>query len=174
MSQLDDTFKAQKRAAAHRLSTPHMRALRKELLIARADVERMELAQASADLRYNVTHFSFLKFLMPGRSKRKASGSDGGWMSRLGALGGLFGGGGAGRSGPGLGVLLRQYPVISSLASLVLTKPVRTKLLRSAKPLLKWGGLGLLGWEAYRVYQQVKATPADPVAPEQAPIEPAP
>jgi Protein of unknown function (DUF3318) len=171
MSQDDDTFKARKRANAHRLSTPHMRALRKELLIARADVERMELAQASADLRYNVTHFSFLKFLMPGRGKRKAPGADGaGFMGRMA---GLFGGGGGasggGRGGPGLGLLLRQYPVISSLASLVLTKPVRSKLLRSAKPLLKWGGLGLLGWEAYRVYQQVKATPAQP---EQDPVEP--
>jgi hypothetical protein len=169
MSQHDDTFKAQKRANAHRLSTPHMRALRKELLIARADVERMELAQASADLRYNVTHFSFLKFLMPGRRKRSAAGTGGGLMSRLGDLTGMFGG--AARGAPGLGLLLRQYPVISSLASLVLAKPVRVKLMRSAKPLLKWGGLGLLGWEAYRVYQQVKSTPAEPV---QDPVEPAP
>jgi hypothetical protein len=166
MSQHDDTFKAQKRATAHRLSTPHMRALRKELLIARADVERMELAQASADLRYNVTHFSFLKFLMPGRGKRRAAGTGGGLMSRLGDL---FGG--AARGAPGLGLLLRQYPVISSLASLVLAKPVRVKLMRNAKPLLKWGGLGLLGWEAYRVYKQVKSTPAEPV---QDPVEPVP
>ena len=157
MIQHDDTFKAQKRANAHRLSTPHMRALRKELLLARADVERMELAQASADLRYNVTHFSVLKWMMPGRSGRKSS--DAGLMSRLG---GLFGGGGGARSGlSGIGMLLKQYPVISSLASLVLTKPVRQRLLRSAKPLLKWGGLGFLGWEAYRVWQQMKSGPTE-------------
>jgi Protein of unknown function (DUF3318) len=158
MSQHDDTFKAQKRANAHRLSTPHMRALRKELLIARADVERMELAQASADLRYNVTHFSILKWVMPGGSGRKSASA--GLLSRVG---GLFGGSGAsGRSGlSGIGMLLKQYPVVSSLASLVLTKPVRQRLLRSAKPLLKWGGLGLVGWEAYRVWQQMKSGPTE-------------
>ena len=157
MIQHDDTFKAQKRANAHRLSTPHMRALRKELLLARADVERMELAQASADLRYNVTHFSILKWVMPGRSGRSAGNA--GMMSRLT---GLFRGGGGARSGlSGIGMLLKQYPVISSLASLVLTKPVRQRLLRSAKPLLKWGGLGFLGWEAYRVWQQMKSGPTE-------------
>ena len=151
MSQNDDTFKAQKRTQAHKLSTPHMRALRKELLIARADVERMELAQASADLRHSVKNFSVLKFLVPGRSgkgwgKRAAAGSGVGGM-----LSGLLGGG-------NLTGLLKQYPVLSSLASLILTKPVRTKLLRSTKPVLKWGGLGLLAWEAYRVWKQMKAT----------------
>ena len=77
MSHYDDTFKAQKRATAHKLSTPHMRALRKELLIARADVERMELAQASADLRYKVSHFSVLNLLMPGRRKRGRAAAEG-------------------------------------------------------------------------------------------------
>jgi hypothetical protein len=154
MSQHDDTFKAQKRANAHKLSTPHMRALRKELLIARADVERMELAQASADLRYKVSHFSILNLLMPGRSKRGRGSSGGGFMSRISGLSGLF-------NSRGLGLLLKQYPVVGSLASLILAKPVRSRLLKSAKPLLKWGGLGLLGWEAYRVWQQMKSSPND-------------
>jgi hypothetical protein len=81
----------------------------------------------------------------------------------LSRVGGLFGGSGAsGRSGlSGIGMLLKQYPVVSSLASLVLTKPVRQRLLRSAKPLLKWGGLGLVGWEAYRVWQQMKSGPTE-------------
>jgi hypothetical protein len=154
MSHNDDTFKAQKRANAHKLSTPHMRALRKELLIARADVERMELAQASADLRYKVKHFSVLNLLMPGRGRRGRGTSGGGFMSRVSGLGGLFNTG-------TLSLLLKQYPVVGSLASLVLAKPVRTRLLASAKPLLKWGGLGFLGWEAYRVWQQMKSSPAN-------------
>ena len=157
MSHNDDTFKAQKRATAHKLSTRHMRALRKELLIARADVERMELAQASADLRYKVSHFSFLSLLIPGRGKRGRSPGGSGFMSRLGGLSGLF------NKGSGLGLLLKQYPIVSSLASLVLTKPVRTRLLRSAKPILKWGGLGLVGWEVYRVWQQMKSSPDEPL-----------
>src|SRR5229473_1945034 len=86
MSHNDDTFKVQKRANAHKLSTLHMRALRKELLIARADVERMELAQASADLRYKFRHFSVLSLLMPGRSKRGRGSSGGGLMSRISGL----------------------------------------------------------------------------------------
>lgn len=154
MSQTDDTFKAQKRANAHKLSTPHMRALRKELLIARADVERMELAQASADLRYKVKHFSVLNLIMPGRGKRGRTSGAGGFMNRMSGFGNLF-------SGGNLSLLFKQYPVVGSIASLVLTKPVRTRLLSSAKPIVKWGGLGLLGWEAYRVWQQMKSNPAN-------------
>ena len=68
-----------------------MRALRKELLIARADVERMEIAQATTDLRYSVTHFSFLKMLIPGRKaggfgKGRAASSGGGILSLLTGL----------------------------------------------------------------------------------------
>jgi hypothetical protein len=160
MSQFDETFKAQKRVA-RKLSTPHMRALRKELLIARADVERMEISQAASDLRYSVKHFSFLKLLFPGRSQGKRwgkSGSGAGASSAnglFGLLGGLMNGAGGMN---GIAGLLRQYPIVGSLASVVLTKPVRTKLLRGAKPLLKWGGLGLAGWEAFRVWQQMKTT----------------
>ncbi len=80
MSQNDDTFKAQKRTQAHKLSTPHMRALRKELLIARADVERMELRASGADLRHSVKNFSVLKFLVPGRSERGWGNARGGWQ----------------------------------------------------------------------------------------------
>jgi hypothetical protein len=128
-----------------------MRALRKELLIARADVERMEIAQASADLRHSVTHFSFLKFLLPrrvgfGRSRPAAGGG-----SIASMLSGLL-------SGGGVSSMLRQYPIIGSLVSLVLTKPVLGKLARGAKPALKWGGLGLLVWEGFRVWQQMKTT----------------
>ena len=43
-----------------------MRALRKELLTVRADVERMELARATIELRQAVIHFSWLKFVLPG------------------------------------------------------------------------------------------------------------
>lgn len=158
MSHYDDTFKAQKRANSHKLSTPHMRALRKELLIARADVERMEVAQANADLRYSIKNFSVLKFLMPTRrSSARGSSGTAGFLSRLGGLGNI----GGIMNNRGVGLLLRQYPVVSSLFSLLLAKPVRTRVLHSAKPILKWGGLGLVGWEAYRVYQQMKTPAAD-------------
>ncbi|CAH2774511.1 MAG: FIG00453113: hypothetical protein [uncultured Caballeronia sp.] len=153
MSQHDDPFKTPRRNKMQKLSTPHMRALRKELLIARTDVERMELWQATYDLRASVTHFSFLRFLMPGGRSRRW-GKRGASSGIVGMLRALLGSG-------KMGVLFKQYPVIGSIASLVLTKPVRTKLLRGAKPLLKWGGLGLAGWEAWRIYQQMKATTAE-------------
>ncbi|SAL74584.1 hypothetical protein AWB71_04863 [Caballeronia peredens] len=149
MSQHDDTFKTPRRNM-QKLRTPHMRALRKELLIARADVERMELRQATYDLRASVTHFSFLRFLMPGGGSRR-------WGKR-GATGGI-GGVLTSLLGSGnVGVLFKKYPIIGSIASLVLTKPVRTKLLHGAKPLLKWGSLALAGWEGWRIYQQMKST----------------
>jgi hypothetical protein len=167
MSHYDDTFKAHKKANSHKLSTPHMRALRKELLIARADVERMEVAQANADLRYSIKNFSVLKFLMPGRRSNSRRSSSSGFLSKLSGLGGLGNIGGM-MNNRGIGLLLRQYPVVSSLVSLLLAKPVRTRLLHSAKPLLKWGGLGLVGWEAYRVYQQMQTPAVNPTteAPE--------
>ncbi len=151
MSKSDEAFKVPQRNKTQKLRTAHMRALRKELLIARADVERMELRQATLDLRQSVTHFSFLRFLMPNRGNCR-------WGSRRGALGGgiqdilsqLLGGGG------GIGLLFKQFPIIGSLASLALTKSVRTTVVRGAKPMLKWGGLGLAAWEGWRIYQQMK------------------
>jgi hypothetical protein len=151
MSKHDDTFKTPRRDTMQKLRTPHMRALRKELLIARADVERMELRQATYDLRSSVTHFSFLRFLMPGGGGSRRWGKRGASSGGIGGmLGSLLGSG-------NLGVLFKQYPIIGSIASLVLTRPVRTKLLRGAKPVLKWGGLALAGWEGWRIYQQMKS-----------------
>jgi hypothetical protein len=156
MSKPDDAFKTPTRNKMQKLRTPHMRALRKELLIARADVERMEMRQATLDLRSSVTHFSFLRFLMPKRSNRgwgRRGGNTGGGIGEI--LGSLLGGGG------GIGVLFKQYPIIGSLASLILTRPVRTRVVRGTKPLLKWGGLGFAAWEAWRIYQQMKSPQPD-------------
>lgn len=135
MSQPDTTFRS-KRPYEKELSAPHLRALRKELLIVRADVERMELAQASLELRQAVTHFSWLKFLLPG-------------------FGGVRSGFGRGVNA-GIGALLKQYPFASSIASVLLAKPLRATVVAGAKPLLKWGGLAFAAWEAYRIWQQMK------------------
>ncbi|MGH8780494.1 DUF3318 domain-containing protein [Paraburkholderia sp.] len=133
-SQPDTAFR--KRPYERELSAPHLRALRKELLIVRADVERMELAQATLELRQAVTHFSWLKFLLPGFGRTR-------W--------------GFGRGmNMGIGALLKQYPFVSSLASILLAKPLRATVVAGAKPLLKWGGLAFVAWEAYRVWQQMK------------------
>ena len=129
-----------KRQPARDLSAPHLRALRKELLLVRADVERMELAEATLELREAVTHFSWPKFIVPGfGGLRMGSGSKASFLN-------------AGT----IGALLKQYPVISSLVSLVLAKPLRATVAAGAKPALKWGSLAFAAWEAYRVWQQIK------------------
>ncbi|RAS22835.1 DUF3318 domain-containing protein [Paraburkholderia bryophila] len=147
MSQIhSDTAFRNKRHQAKDLSAPHLRALRKELLMVRADVERMELAQATIELRQAVTHFSWLKFLVPGFSNmRPGRGSKSSFLNTA-----------------NLGTLLKEYPLISSIASMVLAKPLRATLAAGAKPALKWGSLALAGWEAYRIWQQMKRDSAAP------------
>jgi hypothetical protein len=145
MSQVhsDNAFRSHRHTGKD-LSAPHLRALRKELLIVRADVERMELAQATLDLRNAVTHFSWLKFIVPGFGAMP-------WGRRRGAA-------------SGIGALLREYPLISSIVSLVLAKPIRNKVTATAKPALKWGSVALAAWEAYRIYRQVRREAARPAA----------
>ncbi|HDR9759545.1 TPA: DUF3318 domain-containing protein [Burkholderia cepacia] len=115
-------------------SASQHRALRKELLILRSEVERLELAEAAGEMRRAVTRFSWLKVFIPGLSSNKFSQS----AKNLNAS---------------LGQLVNQYPMLSSLASLVLAKPVRSLLRASAGPALKWGTLGFAAWEVYRIWK---------------------
>ncbi|KAA8764275.1 hypothetical protein AQ908_18025 [Burkholderia pseudomallei] len=119
------------------MSAAQYRALRKELLILRSDVERLELAQAGAELRQSITHFKWLKLLVPGVS----GGSLGKSARNVNAT---------------LGMLVSQYPLLSSLASVVLAKPVRALLRASARPALKWGAVGFALWEGYQIWKQAK------------------
>ncbi|WP_321818620.1 MULTISPECIES: DUF3318 domain-containing protein [unclassified Paraburkholderia] len=122
------------------LSTPQMRALRKELLLVRASVERAEMAASIIELRESVTHFSWLRFLVPGFGRAAASASN------LGL----------GNMGTGFGNLLKQYPLLSSLVSFVVAKPLRDSIASAAKPVVKWGGLAFTAYEAWRVWQQMR------------------
>ncbi|PLZ00176.1 hypothetical protein CY652_22270 [Burkholderia sp. WAC0059] len=128
-----DTVFRPRRPPAKELTTPQLRALRKELLVLRADVERAELSEALIDFREAVSKFSWLRLLLP-------------------AIGGLR----AGSKTAGLGALLKQYPLLSSLASLLLAKPLGTGLISRAKPILKWAGLALTAWEGYRIWRQIR------------------
>ncbi|KVC76147.1 DUF3318 domain-containing protein [Burkholderia ubonensis] len=118
-----------------RLNAAQNRAIRKELLILRSEVERLELAEAGTEIRQAVTRFRWLKLLAPGLT-----------------------GGSLGQSAKNLNAsisnLVNQYPMLSSLVSLVLAKPVRSLLRASASPVLKWGSLGFAAWEIYRFFQQ--------------------
>jgi hypothetical protein len=129
-----DTAFRPNRPRSHELSTPQLRALRKELLIVRASVERAELAETIVELRETVTHFSWLKFLVPGFGRARSVAA----------------------AGAGIGSLLKQYPLLSSIASLIVAKPLRSSLVSAARPLIKWGGLAFTAWEAWRVWQQIR------------------
>ncbi|MBN3787747.1 DUF3318 domain-containing protein [Burkholderia sp. Ac-20353] len=118
-----------------RLSAAQNRAIRKELLILRSEVERLEFAQASAEMRQAVTRFRWLKVLVPGLTGGAFSQS----AKNLNAT---------------VGNLVNQYPMLSSLASIVLAKPVRSLLRAGAGPALKWGSLGFAVWEIYRFMKQ--------------------
>jgi hypothetical protein len=135
-----DTAFRNQRHHSKELSAPHLRALRKELLMVRADVERMELVQATFELRRAVTHFSWLKFILPGFGGLRVGKGSKASIINAGTI----------------GALLKQYPVISSIASILLAKPLRTTVAAGAKPVLKWGSIALAAWEAYRVWQQIK------------------
>ncbi|MEX3548169.1 MAG: DUF3318 domain-containing protein [Burkholderia sp.] len=131
----DDLFR-QPRSRC-KLSATQYRALRKELLILRSDVERLELAQAGGELREALTHFHWLKLLMPGFSSSLLSKS----AQDLNAS---------------LGSLVSQYPLIRSLV-----KPVRSLVTRGTGPAIKWGAIGCAVWEAYQIWkaaQHEKAT----------------
>lgn len=135
-----DTAFRNKRHPSKDLSAPHLRALRKELLLVRADVERVELAQATLELRQAVTHFSWLKFIIPGFGGLRVGKGPKASVLNAGTI----------------GALLKQYPFISSIASLLIAKPLRATVVAGAKPALKWGSIALGAWEAFRIWQQMK------------------
>lgn len=117
-----------------------MRAVRKELLLLRAEVERSEFAQARLELHRKFANLSWLKLLAPG-----------------------FGLGRARPKTTGRGVnatltdLVLNHPLVSSLASVVLAKPLRATVAAGAKPLLKWGTLGAAGWAGLRLWSHWSA-----------------
>lgn len=117
-----------------------MRAVRKELLLLRAEVERTEFVQARAELQRKFSNLSWVKLFVPGlglglgRSRGKKSGS--GLNATLSDW--IFG-----------------HPLVSSLASVILAKPLRATVAAGAKPLLKWGALGAAAWAGLRVWSQI-------------------
>ncbi len=121
--------------------------LRKRMLLARASIERIELAEQVAAVRSAVQAPRLLGASL-GSGVLKVLGRSG--------LSGLFG-------------LLRRYPVLGTGASVLLGRlrnrvlgyrdppgePAGRSVLRSAtRGALKWGALGLLGWQAWRVWKR--------------------
>jgi hypothetical protein len=110
-------------------------AIRKEILLLRCELERMDLTEATGELRHRFAHFGWLKMLVP----------------RFGGRGGMA----------GLGSLLKDYPLISSLASLALTHGPRLKSLGRVKPLLKFGAVGFALWQAVKLWKAATGSEAE-------------
>lgn len=130
-----------------------MRAVRKELLLLRAEVERAEFVQARAELQHKFANLSWLKLLVPGMSRSRGKGT---------------GGRGVNAS---ISDWVLGHPLVSSLASLMLTKPLRATLAAGAKPLLKWGTLGAAAWAGVRIWSQIARKPRDSER-DSEPVEP--
>lgn len=113
------------------LSSRQLRTVRKELLLLRAEVERTEFVQARVDLRQSMSRFGWLKLLMPKffRARSKSAGKN---------------------VNASLTDWFTGHPLLSSLASAVLAKPLRATLAAGTKPLAKWGAVGVAGWAGYQ------------------------
>lgn len=103
-------------------------AIRKEILLLRCELERLELREATTDLRARVAHFGWLRMLMP-----------------------RFGGARGGVAG--LGHLLKDYPFVSSLLSLALTHGPKLTGLRRLRPWLKLSAAGFGAWQAFKLWR---------------------
>jgi hypothetical protein len=108
-------------------SSPQMRAVRKELLLLRAEVERADFVRARVELRTSLERFGWLKLFLPRFSSVRTKGSGKSVSDWL------------------------NHPLVGSLASLLLAKPLRSTLAAGAKPLLKWGTLGAVAWAGFRL-----------------------
>ncbi|RDU95963.1 DUF3318 domain-containing protein [Trinickia dinghuensis] len=122
-----------RRSPVRDASTPQMRAVRKELLLLRAEVERAEFVQARMELHRKFANFGWIKLLVPG----------------FGVMRGK-------RSGRGVNASISdwvlQHPLVSSLASIALGKPLRATVAAGAKPVLKWGAIGAAAWAGVQAW----------------------
>jgi len=113
------------------------RALRKRMLVARAGLERIELADHIAELR-------------AATSTSRLFGQS---LSMVAARSAL----------PAAWNFLRRHPIVGSAASLVFGR-LRERLIPAAGPAVrsavKWAGLAVIGWQAWRYWKR-HAPPRD-------------
>jgi len=115
---------------ARHFTPRQLRMLRKEILTLRAAVERAEISEAAQELRGKLTRFGWVKWLLP-----RWTGVQGQW-------------------GP-VGNLLKQYPMLSSLASMAISGRVRHLAFRLVRPIAKFGLVGLAGWTIWQVWHTI-------------------
>lgn len=103
--------------------------LRKQMLVMRAQLERMQLSEHIADLRRTTTFGALFRNAMPGFA--------------------------AGKGIPMLIDLFKRYPYLSSAISVGISR-FKKPLLRKA---LGVGGLVLLAWQAWRLINKIRSKP---------------
>ena len=111
-------------------------AIRKEILLLRCELERLELREATVELRGRFAHFGWLRMLMP----------------RMGGRGGVG----------GLGILLKDYPFMSSVISLAITHGPKLGALKRLRPLLKLVAVGFGGYELVKLWRVANGSDAGP------------
>ncbi|UDG82975.1 DUF3318 domain-containing protein [Candidatus Vallotia lariciata] len=112
-------------------ATGKVRKLRKEVLIARADRNRLDIVNASQEICQDISRLNWIRWLMPGISKYQLL------------------------CGFSLTIrkLLNQYPLFSSIASATLAASVRRMVIQNAKPLLKWTVISAAAWKIYGLWR---------------------
>jgi hypothetical protein len=122
-------------------STPQLRTVHKELLLLRSEVERSEFVRARAELHAKLERFGWLKLLLPRFTSTKTKTQGRGFNATLSDL--------------------VSHPLIGTLVSMLVAKPLRSKLSAGTKPLLKWGALGAAAWTGYRMLSRTVRQRAD-------------
>ena len=128
------------------LSARQLREVRKELLVARASIERMTIVQASTDLSKRLSRFGWLGMLVPSFARRADVGDGSSWLAAM-----------PGFLQPALQAvlpLLRRHPVGAALASLLLGLPGGGTLRRAGSS-AKWAGATLMGIKVYRLWRRL-------------------
>ncbi|UDG82341.1 DUF3318 domain-containing protein [Candidatus Vallotia cooleyia] len=115
-----------------KLSDPRVRAIRKELLLSRAALNRLDIAGAGQALHQSALRLSWIGWLIPGISQFRAL-----------------------RRFPAISALLNEHVVMQSMASAVFSGPVRRAVIRNAKPLLKVIVISLVAWKSYKLWKAV-------------------
>jgi len=109
---------------------PQLRAMRKELLLVRAELERAELGGAMGEVRESVSRLGWLRFLAPIVTNLRAAAA-----------------------GKRPGKRLWRFSWVSSLAALLFTK---RSAIKAAHPALRAVSLALAAWQVWRMWQKFR------------------
>ncbi|CAG7601449.1 DUF3318 domain-containing protein [Candidatus Vallotia tarda] len=111
-----------------------VRGLRKEVLRARADRNRLDIVSAGQEMFYDISRFNWMRWLIPGINRYRL-------LCKFPLAVRKF---------------LDQHPVLSSIASAILAGPIRRVIIHNAKPLLKWSVIGIAAWKCYFLWKAVR------------------